>query len=159
MNSKINNQIKFFIDEECRWFHEGSEIKRHSMVCLFAKYLEKDTYGQYNIVTPYESVKVEVANVPFKVIKIWTEGMEIDRNIFIETNVGEVIKISEQSDIRFAQDKSNKGIIPYIKVKDNIEAIFNRSSANELTNQCNFSTINSKKRFGFWSNKTFFPID
>jgi hypothetical protein len=85
--------------------------------------------------------------------------MEIDRNIFIETNVGEVIKISEPSDIRFAQDKSNKGIIPYIKVKYNIEAIFNRSSANELTNQCNFATVNSKKRFGFWSNKTFFPID
>ncbi|MDG2187738.1 MAG: DUF1285 domain-containing protein [Hyphomicrobiales bacterium] len=159
MGSAITSQIKFFIDEECRWFFEGSEIKRQSMVCLFAKYLQKDSKGEYNIITPYEIVRVRVANVPFKVIKIWIEGIEKERNISIETNVGDVLEIKKQTAMRFSKDPSNKGIVPYINFRDNIEAIFTRSTAHDLISHCNFFMVNSKKRFGFWSNNTFFPID
>ena len=71
--SKTNNiyqnkdpKAKFQIDRECRWFYEGTEIKRHAMVCLFSRYLKRDDNGAYNIVTPYECVAVGVEHAPFK---------------------------------------------------------------------------------------------
>ena len=79
--SKTNNiyqnkdpKAKFQIDRECRWFYEGTEIKRHAMVCLFSRYLKRDDNGAYNIVTPYECVAVGVENTPFKVINIQMKG-------------------------------------------------------------------------------------
>ena len=72
--SKTNNiyqnkdpKAKFQIDRECRWFYEGTEIKRHAMVCLFSRYLKRDDNGAYNLVTPYECVAVGVELAGFKV--------------------------------------------------------------------------------------------
>ena len=164
--SKTNNiyqnkdpKAKFQIDRECRWFYEGTEIKRHPMVCLFSRYLKRDDNGAYNIVTPYECVAVGVEHTPFKVINIQMKGKGVKCDFYIETNVNEVIKIEREDQLSYLVDEENQGIIPYINIRENIVAIFSRSCMLDLINYCDYHPVNEGKTFGFWSNGLLFPVD
>ena len=164
--SKTNNiyqnkdpKAKFQIDRECRWFYEGTEIKRHAMVCLFARYLKRDDNGAYNIVTPHECVAVGVEHAPFKVINIQMKGKGAECDFYIETNVNEVIKIEREDQLSYLVDEENQGIIPYISIRENIAAIFSRSCMLDLINYCDYHLVNEGKTFGFWSNGILFPVD
>ena len=164
--SKTNNiyknkdpEAKFQIDRECRWFYEGTEIKRHAMVCLFSRYLKRDDNGAYNIVTPYECVAVGVEDAPFKVINIQMRGKSGKRDFYVETNVNDIIKIETEGQLSYLVNAENKGIVPYIKIRENIAAIFSRSSTLDLVNYCDYHPVNDGQTFGFWSNGILFPVD
>jgi len=150
---------KFYIDKECKWFFKGTEIKRHPMICLFSRYLRLNEVGQYFITTPYEKERVIVEDVPFKITSIWTKGERDEAVIYLQTNVGDELILSSSKQIRFLNNKINHGIIPYVTVRDNIEAYFTRSCALDLFNLCNYHEINNTSFFGFWSNKEFFKIE
>jgi hypothetical protein len=160
--NKINHtetSPKFFIDKECKWFFKGTEIKRHPMVCLFSRYLRLNEVGQYFITTPYEKEQVIVEDVPFKITSIWAKGERDDAVIHLQTNVGDELILNSNKQIRFLNNKINHGVIPYVTVRDNIEAYFTRSCALDLFDLCNYHEIDNASCFGFWSNKEFFPIE
>ena len=159
INQNKDPEAKFQIDRECRWFYEGTEIKRHAMVCLFARYLKRDIDGRYNIVTPYERESVGVERVPFKVTKIWAEYLDNSCDLYVETNVNDVIKIDSEDRIRYFIDEKNQGVVPYVIIRENIEAVFTRSCMLDLIDYCDYHNINDGEVFGFWSNKRFFPVD
>ena len=152
-------EAKFQIDSECRWFYGGTEIKRHAMVCLFSRYLKRDSDGAYNIITPHERVSVGVEHTPFKVINIWREGKGNLCNYYVETNVNDIIKIQTNDQLRYLEDKKNHGIIPYINIRDDIFAVFTRSCMLDLINYCDHHDSKKGEIFGFWSNKRLFPVD
>ncbi len=152
-------QAKFQIDGECRWFYDGTEIKRHAMVCLFSRYLKRDSDGAYNIVTPYERVAVGVEHAPFKVINIWMKGKGNSCNFFVETNVNDIIKIETEDQLSYLADEKNQGIVPYINIRENITAVFTRSCMLDLINFCDYHEVNGLQTFGFWSNRTLFPVN
>lgn len=160
--NKINQaeaSPKFFIDKECKWFFEGTEIKRHPMVCLFSRYLKLNEVGQYFIMTPYEKEQVIVEDVPFKITSIWTKGEKDDAVIYLQTNVDDELMLSSNKQIRFLNNKTNNGIIPYVTVRDNMEAYFTRSCALDLFDLCNYHEIDNISCYGFWSDNEFFPIE
>ena len=61
-NPPLSGDIDIVIDREGRWFHEGDEIKRASLVKLFASILTCEG-DEYFLVTPVEKwrIKVDVA--------------------------------------------------------------------------------------------------
>ena len=50
----LSGDIDIRIDREGRWYHEGDEIKRESLVQLFASILRREEDGEYYLVTPAE---------------------------------------------------------------------------------------------------------
>lgn len=52
------------IDAEGRWFHEGQPIARPALVSLFARLLRREADGRYVLVTPVESLDIDVADAP-----------------------------------------------------------------------------------------------
>ncbi len=156
---KDKTKTKFFIDKECNWFFEGSLIKREAMIKLFSRYLQIDNDGAYHIVTPYEEVRVDVYDVPFKVTKLFFSGKGMGQFVNITTNVGDVIEIGKEHPIVYKVNPANNGLKPYIIVRDKLEAIFPRSLTFELINHCEYKLEENKKKFGLWSNGIFFNIE
>lgn len=108
------------IDKHGRWFHEGSEIKRIKLVKLFANVLKKEGENYY-LVTPVEKAKIQVEDVPFLIV----EMEKNDQGFIFRTNLDEFILLSQEHPIQLR--KSELGELPYINVRNNLWARFNRN--------------------------------
>ena len=65
-NPPLSGTMDMRIAKDGRWYHEGDEIKRQSLVNLFSRILKKE--GQaYFLVTPVEKWRIQVDDVPFLV--------------------------------------------------------------------------------------------
>lgn len=113
------------IDKEGRWFHEGSEIKRIKLVKLFASVLKNDNES-YSLVTPVEQARIQVEDVPFIIVE-----MEKNAQGFVfRTNLDELVQLSEEHPIELRSSNllaNEEGELPYIKVRSNLWARFNRN--------------------------------
>lgn len=112
--------IDIRIDREGRWFHEGSEIKRKPLVKLFASVLLHEE-GQYYLVTPVEKARIQVEDVPFLIV----EFQQSKSGFVFRTNLDELIELSEKHPIELR--KTELGELPYIKVRADLWARFNRN--------------------------------
>lgn len=56
----LSGDIPIVIKKDGRWFHDGSLIRRESLVRLFASILRREDDGQYYLVTPAEKWRIEV---------------------------------------------------------------------------------------------------
>jgi len=108
------------IDKQGRWFHEGSEIKRIKLVKLFANVLKKEGENYY-LVTPVEKAKIQVEDVPFLIVQMEKN----DQRVIFRTNLDDLISLSQEHPIELR--KSELGELPYIKVRNNLWARFNRN--------------------------------
>lgn len=108
------------IDKEGRWFHEGSEIKRIKLVKLFASVLKNENENYY-LVTPVEKAKIQVEDVPFLIV----EMEQNEQGFIFRTNIDELILLSNEHPIEVR--KSELGELPYIKVRNELWARFNRN--------------------------------
>ncbi len=108
------------IDAEGRWFHEGSEIKRKGLVQLFASVLLKEG-EDYFLVTPIEKARIQVEDVPFLVVEYQHSG----NDLIFRTNLDDLIELSREQPIELRQNQL--GELPYIKVRDELWARFNRN--------------------------------
>jgi hypothetical protein len=121
--------IDIKIDKEGRWFHEGSEIKRIKLVKLFAsvlKYEIKNTKGNYSLVTPVEQAYITVEDVPFIIVEV----EQSEDGFVFRTNLDELIELSEDHPIELRMcdlGAGESGELPYIKVRDDLWARFNRN--------------------------------
>jgi len=154
-----NFNEKFLIDKNGKWFFEGSEIKRQPMIKLFSRFLKLENDQKYYIVTPYEKILVKVLDVPFIVRSMKVRGVAESQLITVQTNVDDELIVGKNHPIRFAFNPVNNGIIPYVKVKDNLEAVFTRMQTLEVIDLCtNYKKI-SKDTFGLWSDNFFIALE
>jgi hypothetical protein len=113
------------IDKQGRWFHEGSEIKRNKLVKLFSSVLKKED-DDYFLITPVEKARIKVEDVPFLIV----EMEELEDKWLFRTNLDEVIELSEPD--LFEMRESDLGNLPYLKVRNDLWARFNRNVFYEL---------------------------
>jgi len=69
-NPELSGDIDIRIDKEGRWFHEGTEVERESIVRLFASILRREADGAYYLVTPGEKWRIQVELLPLVVSDI-----------------------------------------------------------------------------------------
>lgn len=139
------------IDKNGRWFHEGSEIKRPAMVRLFASVLKKDEKGRYWLKTPAEEGLIDVEDVPYVVVDLEIEGDGPQRNVRLITSLGQSVELNASHTIIM------KGDIPYIEIKDTLEARISRSVFYKLADlvEHDIATAPESRPYGFWSNDVF----
>ena len=102
-------EAKFQIDSECRWFYGGTEIKRHAMVCLFSRYLKRDSDGAYNIITPHERVSVGVKGqntTKAKVLELIYLGDHIRARLEVCGNDEFIVKIPNEGGLNIKENES-----------------------------------------------------
>src|ERR1700739_767888 len=126
----ICGKIDMRIARDGKWFYHGTPIPRKEMVCLFASTLTRREDGSYWLVTPCEEAEIEMEDVPFLAVEMFSCSCGRQRNISFRTNVDELVTLDRPGQLRLCPKK--EGNPPYLTVRDGIEARLTRSVYYEL---------------------------
>lgn len=128
---ELSGDIDIAIAPDGRWFHEGGEIKRHSLVKLFASILRREEDGEYYLVTPVEKWRIRVEEFPLLIID---SEVAPDR-IVVKTNVEEWLLLGSEHPLVVSTDEASQEPVPRVTVDRGLEAKINRSVFYRLVEQ------------------------
>ena len=117
--------VDIAIDRDGRWFHEGSEIKRHALVSLFAGLLRREEDGCYYLVTPVEKVEVDVALHPLMVVDATPMIAKGDPVLALVLNTGGVFQLDGKTGL---QPEARAAGASYVKLPNGLSALFTRAA-------------------------------
>jgi len=148
------------IAHDGKWFYHGTPIPRKEMVCLFASMLTRRDDGTYWLVTPVEEGMIDVEDVPFLAVEMFTCGSGREMVFSFRTNVDEMITLNGHHPLRVVCDdgNGNTGHPPYLSVRDGLEARLTRSVYYELVALGIEEKIGEERLYGVWSSGIFFPL-
>jgi hypothetical protein len=150
--------IDMRIDRDGRWHYMGSPIGRERMVRLFSSILRRDEDDRYYLVTPVEKCGIKVDDVPFVVTGLAVSGRGQERLVRFTTNVDDAVTVSESSPLRFAQSDEAGVYIPYVIVRDRLEARINRAVFCDLVELGDVQPVDGADWFGLWAGGRFWQI-
>lgn len=125
---------------------------------MFASVLERDSLGQYWLVTPTETGRVEVEDVPFLAVELFHARPECGQVISFRTNVDEIVTVDADHPLYVAVSDPI-GPAPYVVVRPGIAARLSRPVYYELVDIGVFECVGDVQVFGVWSSRSFFPLD
>jgi hypothetical protein len=144
------------IARDGKWFYHGTPIPRKEMVCLFASTLTRREDGSYWLVTPNEEGEIDVEDVPFLAVELFTCGSGHETVFSFRTNVDEIVTLDQDHRLRIVCHKD--GAPPYLTVREGLEARLTRSVYYELVGLGLEETIDGERLYGVWSKGIFFPL-
>ena len=122
-------EIDIRIAVDGRWFHEGTEIKRESLVALFATILRLDDDG-HCLVTPEEKLRIQVEDAPFLATRVVANGQGTSMYLLFTTNVNDHILADKDHAIKVVE--RNGLPRPYLEVRAGLKALITRNVFYEL---------------------------
>ncbi len=146
------------IDKEGQWHSRYGPITRRRVLKLYAKALRRDGYRQYSLAAPCDKVRVEVEDAPFIGVQLVSDGEGPERKLKLRTNLDDEVTIGRQNPVRFERDAETGGLIPYVLLRDGLEARCSRSVAFELAALASEEVYGGLQHLGVWSAGVFFPI-
>ena len=162
LKQPVAQEFDIHIDADGAWFHEGGLIRRPALVKLFASVLRREADGSYWLVTPVERGTITVADAPFMVVSLAVSGAGTDQQISFTTNVDDTVILSAIHPLAMRQAPSAAGAdvtmaaVPYIHIRDRLEAKLNRPVFYELAD---YATSNDQGLLGVWSAGSFFKLE
>ncbi|WP_263079189.1 DUF1285 domain-containing protein [Endozoicomonas sp. Mp262] len=136
------------------WLYMGTAIDRVSMVRLFSTVLKRDEDGSFYLVTPVEKVRIQVDDAPFVAISV--ERRE-DKLYFL-TNVGDQCVLGEHHGLWVLEEPVSGEPKPYIRVRDNLDALINRNTFYQLIDMAEEKQINGKCHLVISSSEHFYSL-
>lgn len=118
--------IDIRIARDGRWYHEGSVIRREAMVRVFSTILRREG-DDYFLVTPAEKLRIVVEDAPFVAVAL---EQVVDRGVaklVFTTNVGATVVADARHPLRVETDPATGEPSPYLRVRDNLEALLGRN--------------------------------
>lgn len=146
------------IDRDGRWFYHGSPIGRKEMVCLFASMMRRLPDGSYWLITDDEKGTIVVDDAPFLAVEMFTAGGGRDLMVSFRTNVDEMVTVDDAHPLRIAECPETGEPMPYVYLRDGLEARLTRSVYYELVAQGFEEKVGGDDLYGLWSSGTFFPL-
>jgi hypothetical protein len=149
-------RIDMRIARDGKWFYHGTPIPRKEMVCLFASTLTRRADSSYWLVTPNEEAEIEVEDVPFLAVEMFTCSAGREMVLSFRTNVDEIVTVDADHPLRVVDDGGGKP--PYLTVRDGLEARLTRSVYYELVALGVEEKIGEARLYGIWSNGIFYSL-
>ena len=126
-NPPLCENVDMRIARDGKWFFKNSPIGREKMVRLFSTVIRLDDDGFYYLVTPVEKIQLKVEDKPF-VIKTFNKEIIDGKEFFLfQTNVDDVVTLSNSNPIRVEINKDTQEPSPYLLVRKNLEALISRN--------------------------------
>lgn len=147
------------IRRDFSWWHQGGRIHRAPMVRLFSTILRKEADGRTFLVTPYEKVRVDVADVAFSAIRVdmvEDDDTPADTMLVFTTNVGDIVTAGPDHPLTLRADPATGEPAPYLGVRGRLEARLTRSVFYELAEIAHHGPDG---RLGVASNGQFFALE
>lgn len=158
LNININHDTPsvtlFKIDYLGRWYYRGSQIRKESLIKLFAKILRYDE-GEYYLVTPSERQKIEVDDVPFLINSMEIFKKEKLQKVNFITNIDFTVKCGVDNPV-IMKNKMGNQCIPYLNMGNGISARISRPVFYELVS---LSFLGPNGNMGFISRGSFFSLE
>lgn len=126
---ELSGKIDIVIKKDCRWFHEGDEIKREKLVRIFSTILKREG-DEFFLVTPVEKWQIEVEDTPFEVVLAdinKDQGKPVIRFI---TNTGDEVELGSEHPLVL-----DGGEIPQVEVRHGLMAKLNRNVYYQLAEE------------------------
>jgi len=152
------DEFNIRIARDGSWFYRGSAIHRMALIRLFSHALERDAAGRYWLTTPTERGRVAVEDAPFVAIALNVENPGAQQWLIFRTNVDEIVTLDAAHPLRVAEDRMTHTPVPYILVRDGLEARIARPVFYQLVELGREEQYGSETVFGVWSNAKFFPL-
>ncbi len=150
----ICRDIDMCIHRDGSWSYQGSPIRRARMVRLFSTILRCDPDDRYYLVTPVEKCGITVEDVPFVV----QDARFADGDIQFTTNVGDTFTVDDTHPLRFVAGDDPGTYIPYVRVRDRLDARVNRSVYYELMERGVEAAHAEDQWFGVFAGGRFWPV-
>ena len=144
------------------WLYRGSPINRIELVKLFASVLRRDKDGSFWLVTPVERGRIEVDDAPFVAVELATQGGGREQIVRLRTNLDEWLTLGPERPLRLrrpVEQVANAGPVPFMEVRDGLEARLARPVYYELVELGEEHLEGGRQRFGVWSDGVFFALD
>lgn len=126
---EFSGDIDIRITADGRWFHEGGEIKRHELVCLFSSILRREDDGQYYLVTPVEKWRLIVDDLPLVVVDTEIENQGTpEQRVAVKTNVNRWYAIAAEHPLIVTEDETSGEPQPSVMTEYGLAARVNRAS-------------------------------
>ena len=139
-NPDFCGDIEMRICADGHWEYMGSPIGRESMVRLFSTVLRHDDDGCFYLVTPVEKVRIRVEDAPFIVVSV----EQVDEWLVFTTNIGDKVVLDQQHPLRLSDNNTG---VPYILVRDRLEARIHRNVYYELVSMAESQIVNGQERY------------
>ena len=97
------------------------------MVKLFASVLKRDDTGDFWLETAIEKCRIQVDDAPFMAVEILASGSGRDQRISFRTNLDENVTAGPEHPIRIIHDSGTGNPLPYVLVRDGLEALISRA--------------------------------
>ncbi len=140
------------------WFYHGSPIGRIALVKLFSTVLRRDEAGDFWLITPAERGRITVEDAPFVAVELRAEGAGEDQAVAFRTNLDEWVTAGAQHPIRVGEGTLSNSPVPYILVRDRLEARIGRAVFYELVGHAQERETDRGIELGVWSEHMFFPL-
>ena len=155
-NPSLNGDIDIRIARDGTWYHEGTAIKRASLVKIFASILKREG-DDYFLVTPVEKWRVRVDDVPLHVIAVQQMMRHGQQALLFTTMTGDNVVASKQNPIRVVVDADSGEPSPYLLVRGGLEGLINRTVYYQLAEMVEESR-GGKSIYGVFSMGDFFSL-
>lgn len=134
-NPPFCGDIDMRISRDGQWHYNGSPIGREAMVKLFASVLRRDDDDCYYLVTPVEKVRIQVDDAPFVIIRAETMDADHGKQYLFTTNIGDKVALDKDHPLVMMEDFLTKEPAPYIRVRDQLNALINRNVFYQLVEE------------------------
>ena len=122
-NPALSGDIPIRIAADGCWYHDGSPIRRESLVRLFASILRREDDGEYYLVTPAEKWRISVELHPLIVTDVSPVGEGETHVLQATLNTGRTVQIGEQHALFF---EASLGEIPALRLDHGLSALLSR---------------------------------
>lgn len=139
------------------WFYMGTPIGRPALVRLFASVLTREG-ARYVLKTPVEKIGITVDDAPFLAVEMAQEQGPEGQTLVFRTNLDDVVRCGSEHPLRFAPGAQDGEFVPYVAVRNGLEARLTRSAYFDLVAAGEVRAVGGEEMFGVASGGAFFPI-
>ena len=157
-NPPFCGDLDMEIRRDGTWFYMGTPMGRKSLVRLFSSVLRKDEDGETYLVTPVEKVRIRVVDAHFLAVEMQVSENDQGQVLTFRTNVGELIEIGKDNQLRFDIAGKDAELKPYFHVRGRLEALVNRATMYDLVDLGEEVEIDGVAMFAVKSNGQIYPI-
>ena len=125
----LSGDIDILIRRDGSWIHEGGEIKRQSLVNLFASILRRESDGEYYLVTPVEKWRLRVECLPLLIVDFDLREEGTDSQVLqVETNTGRRYEVGEKYPLFTPDDSISPEGVATVELEHGLAALFSRAA-------------------------------
>ena len=117
----------FSINRDGTWLYRGSQIRRKSMIKLFASIVVREKEGTFWLVTPVERVAVSVADAPFVIVNANRIGSGPKQILRLQTNIDEELTVDLEHPIYVKTNPDTGEPSPYVKLRNGLTGLIART--------------------------------